>query len=141
MINDVPHEIQTTIPGDLAKMAQYAETVGEFLEKKGVPPKTGYAVQLILEELTTNIINHAHSDCEVHDIDLRIALETRQVVIEIEDDGRPFDPLVAPEADIHAPIEDRPIGRLGLHLVREMSDHMEYSRKEDKNCVRVLVRY
>jgi anti-sigma regulatory factor (Ser/Thr protein kinase) len=122
-------------------MAQFSERVGAFLEENGVPPKTVYAVQLILEELITNVIRHAHDDCEVHDIGLRVAIETKQAVVEIEDDGRPFDPLAAPEADLHAPIQDRPIGRLGLHLVRRMADHMDYSRNGGRNRVRVQIRY
>lgn len=141
MTDDVPREIRTSILGDLAQMAQFAERVGAFLEELGVPSKEVYAVQLILEELITNIINHAHDDGEVHDIGLRVAAETSQLIVEIEDDGRPFDPLSIPEADVHAPIQDRPIGKLGLHLVRQMADSMEYSRSGNKNRVQVRIGY
>ena len=140
MTDDAAREIRANIPGDLAQMARVGQQVAGFLEQNSVPPRAAYAVQLVLEELITNIINYAHDDCAVHDIGLRVALETGHVVVEIEDDGRPFDPLTVPDADVRGPIQERSIGGLGLHLVRQMADAMDYSRTGGKNRLQVRIR-
>jgi len=137
--DDVAREIRTNIPGDLAQMARVSQQVAGFLEENSVPPKAAYAVQLALEELITNIINYAHDDCAVHDIGVRVALEAGHAVVEIEDDGRPFDPVTVPDADVHGPIQDRSIGGLGLHLIRQMANGMDYSRTGGKNRLRVRI--
>lgn len=139
MTDDVAREIRANIPGDLAQMARVSQQVAEFLEENSVPPKAAYAVQLVLEELITNIINYAHDDCAVHDIGVGVALEAGHAIVEIEDDGRPFDPMTVPDADVRSPIQDRSIGGLGLHLVRQMADGMHYSRIGDKNRLRVRI--
>ena len=59
----------------------------------------------------------------------------------IADDGRPFDPLTeAPEPDLESAIEDRPIGGLGVHLVRTMMDEVRYRREEGKNRLTLVKR-
>ena len=104
-----------------------------------MPPRAAYAVQLVLEELITNVINHAHDDCAVHEIGVRVALEAGHAVVEIEDDGRPFDPGAAPDAEVDGPIQKRSIGGLGLHLVRQVVETMDYHRVEGKNRVEARI--
>lgn len=54
---------------------------------------------------------------------------------EVEDDGRPFNPLEAPEPDLAAPVEERKVGGLGIHLIRNMMDHLEYRRLQGTNLL------
>jgi len=137
--DDAAREIRTNMPGDLAHMARVCQQVDGFLEQNSVSPKATYAVQLVLEELITNIINHAHDDHAVHEIDIRVVLEARHAVVEIQDDGQPFDTAAAPDADVRGPIHERSIGGLGIHLVRKMADGMDYSRAEGKNRLQVRI--
>jgi serine/threonine-protein kinase RsbW len=53
----------------------------------------------------------------------------------VEDDGKPFNPLDAPEPDTNQLLEERPIGGLGIHLVRKNVDELEYRRQKDKNIL------
>jgi serine/threonine-protein kinase RsbW len=55
--------------------------------------------------------------------------------VEVEDDGQPFNPLEAPEADTTKPLEERTLGGLGIHLVRKLMDDLEYRRHEGKNLL------
>jgi serine/threonine-protein kinase RsbW len=55
--------------------------------------------------------------------------------VEVEDDGRPFNPLEAPPPDIGKPLAEREVGGLGIHLVRKMMDELEYRRENDKNLL------
>jgi anti-sigma regulatory factor (Ser/Thr protein kinase) len=137
--DDAAREIRAHLPGDLVHMAQVCQRVAGFLEANSVPPRAAYAVQLVLEELITNIISYAHDDCAVHNIGVRVALEPEHALVEVEDDGRPFDPSTVPDADVRGPIQDRSIGGLGLHLVRQMSNGMDYSRAGGKNRLQVRI--
>ena len=83
-------------------------------------------MDLVCDELVTNIIKYGYSDCSEHEIVVQISIPPDAVVIELEDDGRPFNPLTRPAPDLSAPVEDRSIGGLGIHLLREMMDAGEY---------------
>jgi anti-sigma regulatory factor (Ser/Thr protein kinase) len=60
------------------------------------------------------------------------------VSLTVENEGVPFNPLDAPAANDTAPIEERPIGRLGIHLLRKLMDEIEYAREGNRN--RLVVR-
>jgi len=55
--------------------------------------------------------------------------------VEVEDDGRQFNPLELPEPDLEKKLEERPIGGLGIHLVRNLMDELEYRRTHNKNIL------
>ena len=69
-----------------------------------------------LDELVTNVILHAFSDVQEHAIDVRLRLQAGVLHAEIIDEGRPFDPLGVPLPNLDAPIEERRIGGLGVHI-------------------------
>jgi serine/threonine-protein kinase RsbW len=64
---------------------------------------------------------------------VRIEFRNGALTATVSDDGRPFDPLSQPSPDIHAPLEDRTIGGLGIHLIRSMMDAVEYRRADGRN--------
>ena len=64
-------------------------------------------------------------------------LEDGELVAEVEDDGTPFNPLDVPAPDVTRPIEDRPIGGLGIHLTKKMVDGIDYSLRDGKNVLRL----
>jgi anti-sigma regulatory factor (Ser/Thr protein kinase) len=73
-------------------------------------------------------------------IDVRLRLDGDVLRAEVSDDGRPFDPFEVPPPNIDAPIEERRIGGLGVYLVREMMDTLEYKREHDRNILRLSKR-
>ncbi len=104
------------------------------------PPALTFKVHLIIEELGINIIRYGH-DSGVHDFEITLTSESDALTIEIIDDGQPFNPLQdGPQPDTEAAIEDRPIGGLGVHLVREMTDDMQYRREDSKNYSTMVIR-
>jgi anti-sigma regulatory factor (Ser/Thr protein kinase) len=135
----VPPEIHTSISSDSTHLAQLIQQVAEFLQQHQVPAKASYTVQLVLEEVVTNIINYAYEDAPGDEIDVRVALETGHAVVQTEDSGPPFDLSHAPRADTDKPLKDRPIGGLGIHLVRQMAERVDYARVDDRNCVRIQI--
>lgn len=114
--------------------------VEDLAEKEGWPPDLVFRVNLTLEELGLNIMNHGHDE-GTHEIEIELTSEDDALTIEIKDDGKPFDPLTdAPEPDLESSVGVRTPGGLGVHLVRTMMDELSYRREQGKNHVTLVSR-
>jgi len=112
-----------------------------WLQRHGAGPRTVFLIQLAIEELVTNCIKYAYDDAAGHTIAIALALDGPSLTMTVVDDGRPFNPLTVPPPDLASPIEDRPIGGLGLHLVREMAaGAIAYQRLNGKNRLTLTTR-
>ncbi len=99
-----------------------------------------FKVQMVLEELSLNIINYGYDE-GVHSFEIQITSDPEQITIEISDGGRPFNPLEDSKQPVtDAAMEDRPVGGLGVYLVREMTDAMEYRREGGRNHSTMVIR-
>lgn len=127
--------ILVELKSNLSEIGRMSETIDEFCASNKLPPDTGFALNLSLEEVITNIIKYAYDDNDEHIILVRLYINRGQVYIEVEDDGRPFNPLEVEPPDIHKPIEERPIGGLGIHLVKNHMDSLDYIRNGDRNLL------
>jgi anti-sigma regulatory factor (Ser/Thr protein kinase) len=92
-------------------------------------------IDLILEELFTNVVCHGFNDNKEHDIHLSLSCDDKVLMIRMEDDGKPFDLTAAPEPDTRCAIEKRCVGGLGIHFVKHFIDECNYYRKKGKNIV------
>jgi anti-sigma regulatory factor (Ser/Thr protein kinase) len=97
-------------------------------------------MDLALEEHFANLLEHAYPGGGYHQIRVRFARAGNWLEVEVEDDGREFNPLLAPEPDISLPLEERPIGGLGIHLMKQFLDELEYRREGVRNLVRLRKR-
>jgi len=97
-------------------------------------------INLILEELFTNVVNHSFNDDKEHDIDLSLSCDDKSLIIRMEDDGKPFDVTAAAAPDTKCAIEKRSVGGLGIHFIKHFIDDCKYYRKKGKNIV-VLIKY
>ena len=127
--------LEISLTNDLREIAAVAEKIDEFCAARDVPPAVAYAVNLSLDELLTNTINYGCDDGARHRIDISVRMDGSALVVEITDDARPFDPSEAAPPDTDMPIEDRPIGGLGIHFVRETMDGFRYCRRGKHNVV------
>jgi sigma-B regulation protein RsbU (phosphoserine phosphatase) len=125
--------LSVLVKNDLAELQRLNQVVTEFAEHQNLAPELVYRVNLVLEEIITNVISYGYEDSSEHEISVRLSWEDPRIDIEIKDDGRPFNPLEAPQPDIGKPLIERQIGGLGIHLVRKMMDDLEYRRESDKN--------
>lgn len=117
---------------------QELERIREFIERQGeewsLSAKIIFSVNLVLEELITNIIFYGFDDDQVHDISIRMSLKDDILRLTIEDDGKPFDPFrVDTPGDLDKSLEERKIGGLGIYFVREIMDTCSYERTGNKN--------
>ncbi|MCY4416840.1 MAG: ATP-binding protein [Chloroflexi bacterium] len=122
----------------LDQLERIAAIVEDLGEQDDWPPDLIFKVNLVLDELSVNIVNYGG---EASEIEVSLDADADEVRVEISDDGRPFDPLTdAMEPDLDASLEDRAIGGLGIHLVREMMDELHYSREDGKNRLAMVKR-
>ena len=129
-------QMEYRIKNNLAEIPLLAEAVEAFGEELGLLPKTIFQVNLALEELLTNTINYGYSQGSEHELTVTLEINQTDVLnVEIRDDACPFNPLEVETPDIHQEVEDRPIGGLGIHLVRQMMDEIEYRREDDHNVL------
>lgn len=106
-----------------------------FVGEHGVPAPVAQAADLALEEHLTNILTHGYEDTAEHEISIRLAIAGGELSIEVSDDARPFDPLSHPPPDLSLPLEERPIGGLGIHLIRKLMTRVAYARRDNRNVL------
>jgi anti-sigma regulatory factor (Ser/Thr protein kinase) len=135
-------ELQFKIKSKIDDLEQMNFTVKGFLEACDIIDQTIFKVNLILEELITNIIKYGfEKEGEKKDISIYLSLKIKdKIYIRIEDDGREFNPLHAPVPEIDLPIEDMKIGGLGIHLVRNIISDIDYQRFEDCNIQQIWLK-
>lgn len=119
----------------LEELAPLRHAVDAFARERGLGAQQGRELELVLEEIVTNLIRHGYDDDDVHEILVRLELEGDRLVIRVEDDGRSFDPATARTPETDAPIRDRPVGGLGLHLVRSFVDDLDHRRSGGRNVL------
>ena len=122
---------------DTAELERLAAELARFGSAHGLSERDLFQVTLALDEVVTNVISYAFDDAAEHEIAVRLRFAAGGIAIEVEDDGRPFDPLAVPpvDAQLERPIEEREVGGLGLHLVRRTMDGLEYRREMGKNVL------
>ena len=120
-----------------------AATVAAAANRDGWDETLAFKVDLVLEELATNILSHGgERNRPSPDIEIDIASRGDELVIEVSDDGRPFDPLrdAPPAPVIDENTDIAPIGGMGLRLVTRMVDSIAYRYENGRNRVTLIAR-
>ncbi|MDY4753867.1 MAG: SpoIIE family protein phosphatase [Candidatus Faecousia sp.] len=119
--------------------AESVKTVAEFLdttlEAWEIPMKVVSKLQIVADEIYSNIVRYSQAkNAKVTAVQNGTVLSLR-----FEDDGKPYDPTTAAEPDITASAEEREIGGLGIFVVRNMMDSMDYKYKDGHNVLTLLL--
>lgn len=111
--------------------------VEEFGAAHGLHMKIIFHLTLVLDELITNIISYGYADFDEHPIDVSISLDGDELIIRVEDNSEPFNILEAPAPELDVPLDERekPIGGMGIHLIKNMVHGINYSRENGKNVL------
>ena len=129
-----PDVLEVVITSDVAELERLAAVVDDFMEKHSLPEKLAFNLNVCLDELITNIISYGYDDNAPHDISVSFSYDGRNFVTAIVDDAKEYDPFVqAPEPDLDLEVDDRPIGGLGVFLVKEFMDETEYRHAAGHN--------
>ena len=130
--------LELSLANELREIAGVAAKIDEFCASHDVG-HVAYAVNLAIDEILTNTISYGYEDDERRRIEVIVRLEPEALVVVIVDDSLPFDLALVPERDIEgASLEDMPLGGLGIFLVHQMMDSVDYRREEGCNVVTLI---
>src|SRR3954453_14399227 len=121
----------------IAEVARLVDAVDSFGSHAGLSSDLTYRLTLSLDEIVSNVIRHGYSDTSDHTVDVRLTVVDGVVTAIIEDDGHPYDPRESPEPDLSMPVEQRGPGGLGIFLVKQMMDSIEYATRNGRNVLTV----
>jgi serine/threonine-protein kinase RsbW len=117
-------------PEDLARITARLD---DLAVRRGLPRDAVADMHVALDEVLMNVLGHAYDDTGAHEIRIVLAVYPDALQAEVEDDGRPFDPLMVAPPDRTAPLAEREVGGLGLHFVRSLLSDVAYQRSGDRN--------
>jgi anti-sigma regulatory factor (Ser/Thr protein kinase) len=131
------NEKRTSVPSEPAQLPVLTHFLQEFWSAASLPPAQLMSFELALEEIFMNVVMHGSPAGASPRVDISLALAAGVVILTVEDNGPEFDPLTLPRPDVNADLMDRPIGGLGVFLVREMMDAVSYHRVGTRNQLRM----
>ena len=115
---------------ELPKVAQFIEELGGSWS---LPDTLTENLNLVLEEAISNTILYGYEDTDNHTIEIIFNKSESQISITIKDDGLEFDPTKKRDPDTTLSAEERPVGGLGIFLIKQLMDNVQYLREEKIN--------
>ena len=119
---------------ELQNVAEFIEILGEELS---LDMALTINLNLVLEEIISNIILYGYEDKIDEDITIDFLKEENSISFTITDSGLEFDPTKKEDADVTLSAEEREIGGLGIYLVKQIMDDIVYQRKEKQNILTI----
>ncbi len=135
---DLTYQRSLTLTNDLKRIPRLNTFVEEACESNGLDMATTAQVNLALEEAVVNVMNYAYPKNKTGNITIEAKANKSELSFVINDTGTPFDPTAKPEVDITLSAEDRSIGGLGIHLIRQIMDHINYERVDGHNILTLI---
>lgn len=130
-----------TLPNDIETIPRLNEFIDTAAEESNLDPSLTMSLNLALEEAVVNVMNYAYPPGQAGTVDIEMVVSDTSLVFVISDAGRPFDPTQAAEADTTLSADERPIGGLGIYLVRHLMDDIRYERLDDRNVLTLTKRF
>jgi anti-sigma regulatory factor (Ser/Thr protein kinase) len=119
---------------DAAELVRLTEFADAFARGQNLAEEERSRLLVILDELFSNIVAHGYEGATAAGhIEVTLGVRAGRLIIELIDDGRPFDPLSSVAPDLDLPAQERPIGGLGIAIVRALVDEAGYRREGDRN--------
>jgi serine/threonine-protein kinase RsbW len=125
---------------DLSELRRMSAWIHQTGKRMGLSDALGADLDLCANEAVTNIISYAYEDSARHQISVRIRQVPGRVDLEVEDDGKPFNPLEFPPAPLGSSLEKAPLGGRGIHLIRGLTAECKYERRDGKNILTMVSR-
>jgi anti-sigma regulatory factor (Ser/Thr protein kinase) len=131
------HVLAIVLTNERRELVRLGDRVEQFGKDCGLDPDDTAVANLVLDELVSNVIKYAYDDGQEHQILVTVEIRPDLLIISVEDDGKPFNPTEAPAPNLGLPVEEWPLGGLGVHIVKSIANAIEYRRDRDRNIVRV----
>ena len=130
---------QLKLPAEISNLRDFVEFVSSCAEGQGISPGRITEIGVATEEVLVNICNYAYQD-QVGDVKVSCILDDESRFInEIEDAGIPFDVLSIGEPDLIDDIDERQVGGLGVFIIKELVEDVQYRREDNKNILKLVI--
>ncbi len=127
------------IPAEMDSLGETTTKIEEFCASSDVPTAATFKVNLMVQELLANSVIHGDFGDRDPEIILSLNCTDGHVELVYEDNAAPFDPFTeTPPPDLSSELSDRPIGGLGVHLIRSFSDESSHEHVNGRNRIRLL---
>jgi serine phosphatase RsbU (regulator of sigma subunit) len=124
-----------TLNNDIQELERLEPFLDNFFEQNQIDPSLLPSVNLALEEALANVIMYAYPEGKSGEVTLTAKVEDDAIYMKISDEGIPFNPLQQQEANLDVSLEERQIGGLGIHLIKEIMNEVNYVYKDGKNVL------
>ena len=135
---DITYQRSLTLINDIKRVPRLNTFIDEVCEANGFDMATTMQINLAIEEAVVNVMNYAYPAGTKGDITIEAKANKTEMFIIISDMGTPFDPTAKAEVDITLSAEDRSIGGLGIHLIRQIMDNINYERVDGHNILTLM---
>ena len=126
------------ITNRLEEVPQMMAFIEDICTEEGIDEMTILGINLALEEAVVNVVNYAYPEGTVGDIEIEVNADAKAITFILRDHGKPFDPTAAKEVDITLSAEERQIGGLGIHLIRNYMDEVKYDYCDGQNVLTLV---
>lgn len=120
---------------DRSELMKLEGFTADFAQKSGLSDKDLFALQIIVEELVTNVIDYGGVPVGEHAATVDLAVQDGVLSIVITDRGKEYNPLLREDPDVTLPAEERPIGGLGVHFCKKLTETQDYVRRDGCNVL------
>ena len=120
---------------DRAELEKLEGFTADFALKAGLSDKDLFALQIVVEELVTNVIDYGEVPVGEHAVRVDLSMDNGELLIRIADRGKEYNPLLREDPDVTLPAEQRPIGGLGVHFCKKLTDAQSYERRDGCNVL------
>ena len=120
---------------DRAELEKLEGFTADFALKAGLSDKDLFALQIVVEELVTNVIDYGEVPVGEHAVRVDLSTDNGELLIRIADRGKEYNPLLREDPDVTLPAEQRPIGGLGVHFCKKLTDAQSYERRDGCNVL------
>ncbi len=131
------NEWRRSVPSDATQLPVLTQFLQEFWSAASLPSAQVMSFELALEEIFMNVVMHGSPVRTAPRVEVSLVLADGALILTVEDDGAEFDPLTLPQPNLEASLGERPIGGLGVFLVRQLMDTVSYQRIGTTNRLRV----
>ena len=132
--------ISIALKNNRYELVRLAEAVERFGAEQHLPNDTLTSINLVLDEVVSNVIKYGRAGDSDGAINVSLVREGGRLTVEVSDDGIAFNPLDALPPDLDLPIMERPVGGLGIHIVRALTETAAYRRENDRNHLTMTMR-
>jgi serine/threonine-protein kinase RsbW len=128
-------------PGRYQSLASISEFIFRAAQRAGLDSKATYAVQMAVDEACTNIIEHAYGGEGKGTITCSVGIDPTSLTIQLEDQGKPFNPKKIKNPNTHLPLSRRKEGGLGLFFIRQYMDEVRFEFSAGQGNRLIMVKY